>query len=226
MRNQLPFKITKQPFDYDIDKYTVITDDSLTVNIGVPKFGYSIMGLVGIVMILPVIIFMSDEHLYSAVMIIFISLWLLGSLFLIVYEFARSRDRILIFDRANDMITMPANMRVSAATFSFSKDGIAYNQLTNAQPGVFGESLMYINKETKFGRGIGIWGVEESWSFYVWYMDKNRPFPPGNAFDPHRQKDFERRKAEGFPRPLYPSNIQTPEAKPEKQKERKKIGGW
>ena len=42
-------------------------------------------------------------------------------------------------------------------------------------------------------------------------MDKNRPLPPGEAFDPYRKKDFQRRKAEGFPPPLYPSYIDTPE---------------
>ncbi|WFO16521.1 hypothetical protein M601_001525 [Cellulophaga baltica 4] len=57
-------------------------------------------------------------------------------------------------------------------------------------------------------------------------MDKNRPLPPGDAFDEYRLQDFERRKAEGFPRPLYPSNIPTPEATPEQQEEREKIGGW
>ena len=60
------------------------------------------------------------------------------------------------------------------------------------------------------------------WSFYVWYMDKNRPLPPGSAFDPYRQADFERRKAEGFPKPLYRSHIPTPEATPEQQAERDK----
>ena len=48
----------------------------------------------------------------------------------------------------------------------------------------------------------------------------------GTAFDPYRQKDFERRKAEGFSKPLYPSTIPTPEATPEQQKERERIGGW
>ena len=66
----------------------------------------------------------------------------------------------------------------------------------------------------------------QEWSLYVWYMDKNRPLPPGNAFDPYREQDFERRKAEGFPRPLYSSAIPTPEATPEQQAERKRIGGW
>ena len=63
-------------------------------------------------------------------------------------------------------------------------------------------------------------------SFICWYMDKNRPLPPGDAFDEFRQQDYERRKAAGFPRPLYPSAIKTPEATKKQQKERETIGGW
>jgi short subunit dehydrogenase-like uncharacterized protein len=51
-------------------------------------------------------------------------------------------------------------------------------------------------------------------------MDKNRPLPLGSAFDPYRQQDFERRKAEGFPPPNYASFVPTPEATPEQQAQR------
>jgi len=57
----------------------------------------------------------------------------------------------------------------------------------------------------------------EIWSLYVWYMDKNRPLPPGDAFDEFREKDFERRKADGFPAPLFKSLVPTPEATAEQQ---------
>jgi hypothetical protein len=53
-------------------------------------------------------------------------------------------------------------------------------------------------------------------------MDKNRPLPLGEAFDECRDIDFERRKSERFPKPLYYSQIPTPEATPEQQKEREK----
>ncbi|MBL3659101.1 hypothetical protein [Fulvivirga sediminis] len=66
----------------------------------------------------------------------------------------------------------------------------------------------------------------EDLSFYLWYMDKNRPLPPGEAFDAYRERDYERRKAEGFPPPLFPSTFDTPEATPEQQQERERIGGW
>ena len=76
------------------------------------------------------------------------------------------------------------------------------------------------------GFSLAVIDVKDRLSFYVWYMDKNRPLPPGDAFDPYRQQDFERRKAEGFPKPLYESYIDTPEATKEQQAEREKIGGW
>lgn len=50
-------------------------------------------------------------------------------------------------------------------------------------------------------------------SFYVWYMDKNRPFPPGELFDSICESDYLRRKTEDFPDPLYDSAIETPEWK-------------
>lgn len=63
------------------------------------------------------------------------------------------------------------------------------------------------------------------WSFYVWYMDKNQRLPPDKVFDPYRERDYKRRKAEGFPRPLYSGSI-FKEATKEQQKEREAIGGW
>jgi hypothetical protein len=47
---------------------------------------------------------------------------------------------------------------------------------------------------------------QNTWSFYLQYMDKNRPLPAGNVFDEYREKDFERRKSEGHKAPIYPSS--------------------
>ena len=63
-------------------------------------------------------------------------------------------------------------------------------------------------------------------SFITWYMNKNRPLPLGELFDPYREADFQRRKAEGFPKPLYPSDIPTPETTSDQQTERERIGKW
>ncbi|MCR1026411.1 hypothetical protein [Cellulophaga baltica] len=66
---------------------------------------------------------------------------------------------------------------------------------------------IYDRKNDPFGSRLN-----EVMSFYIWYMDKNRPLPPGTAFDPYRKNDFDRRRDEGFLAPLYPSSIKTSEA--------------
>ncbi len=73
-------------------------------------------------------------------------------------------------------------------------------------------------------RFMSIPGVcgSESWSFYVWYMDKNRPLPNGTLLDPYREKDFKRRQAEGFPPPLYKAYCEITEETKELRKERTK----
>ena len=53
--------------------------------------------------------------------------------------------------------------------------------------------------------------IYASISFYVWYMDRNRPLPPGEMLDEYREADYLRRKSEGFPKPQYYSSIKTPE---------------
>lgn len=51
--------------------------------------------------------------------------------------------------------------------------------------------------------------IIEFHSFLQWYMDKNRPLPPGKIFDLYREKDFECRKKEGFQLPLCASLVDT-----------------
>ena len=63
----------------------------------------------------------------------------------------------------------------------------------------------------------------ETRSFYIWYMDKNRPLPPGTAFNPYREKDFDRRHKEGFKPPLYPSVIHIADKKNYQKKIKKEF---
>ncbi len=48
-------------------------------------------------------------------------------------------------------------------------------------------------------------------SLINWYMDKNRPLPPGKLFDEFRLVDFEYRKQLNFPKPLFPSDFPIPD---------------
>ena len=128
----------------------------------------------------------------------------------------------LIFDRKHGTITFPGSLWNKNITMPFDK--IKFCISTGGHNVVGAGKLELVKPETLPKRyPIGFWGsYSEDLSFITWYMDRNRPLPPGELFDPFRERDFERRKAEGFPPPLYPSKIKTPEATPEQQKEREK----
>ena len=110
--------------------------------------------------------------------------------------------RTVTFNRLKGTVTVPGFfMILSTRTIPFRKINVnAYDErLQIAIP-------FRLPNITIVGEGIQEW-----WSFYIWYMDKNRPLPTGTLFDAYREKDYLRRKAEGFPAPLYPSRIPTPE---------------
>ena len=133
----------------------------------------------------------------------------------------------LTYDRLNDTITLSRPLFLKHKVLKFST-GYAVKAYYSATEGIIDSSLLFVPDKRKlsFGGKITDTDQKEYWHFTVWYMDKNRPLPPGTAFDQHRQKDYERRKAEGFPKPLYPSAIPTPEATRAQQRERERIGGW
>ncbi|MFT7900965.1 hypothetical protein VBY74_13400 [Tenacibaculum ascidiaceicola] len=132
-----------------------------------------------------------------------------------------------ILNRKDGLITFAGFLWQPNITMEFKKTEFAYSTGGEDLVGGFQLQIIRPNKWQTFAI-TGYVGSEcyEDMSFITWYMDKNRPLPPGEAFDPYRQQDFERRKAEGFPKPLYPSKISTPETTKEQQAERKRIGGW
>ncbi|WP_417786013.1 hypothetical protein [Tenacibaculum sp.] len=157
--------------------------------------------------------------------IILLTIFGLPGILTIIYGFV-APIKYLVFDRMNGVVVLPRNFR-SAVTIPFST-GYAKVKYINSSPGVISALLGFESskKKGKVGGLLTEYNINNYWAFTVWYMDKNRPLPPGDAFDPYREEDYERRKAEGFPKPLYPSKISTPEATKEQQAERKRIGGW
>ncbi len=163
--------------------------------------------------------------------ILYISPLLLGGLFWIIYGlYAKKNYKIFELNRLLGTVTYPDSYFRKPLKGKF-KDLHAVIAVTGNIDGyVDSEYLKFVNtfKPRKLTLLYTFYGREpyKDWSFYVWYMDKNRPLPPGTAFDPYREQDFERRKKLGFPRPLYGSNIDTPEATEQQQAERERIGGW
>ncbi len=133
----------------------------------------------------------------------------------------------IILDRMNSKITYPRLFgNKEHRTIQFDSLHVFETMTTSGDFAVTGRKIRIRDRKYSYTWDLESSKPDEYWSFMVWYMDKNRPLPPGTAFDPYRKKDFERRKAKGFPKPLYQSFIDTPEDTLEQQKERKKIGGW
>ena len=155
---------------------------------------------------------------------IFVGVFLIPGIFCVIYGFIAPL-KYLVYDRLNDKITVPRNFRSSVDLF-FSK-GHGVRVFTAVRAGAINQHLTFVSSKEKprVGGIITELKVDQYWAFTVWYMDKNRPLPPGTAFDAYREKDFERRKAAGFPKPLYSSNIPTPEATKDQQKERSSLVG-
>ncbi|MBO0593636.1 hypothetical protein I2486_19735 [Cellulophaga sp. E16_2] len=154
----------------------------------------------------------------------------IGLLLLIKGVFTPKKYSNLNFDRLNGIISYPATFFGKPLEGPFNELKVVF-AVSGAIDGYSPqEYLKVVNtfrpKIIDLLKTISYQNPYVAWSFMVWYMDKNRPLPPCEIFDPYRRQDFERRKAEGFLRPLYPSNIPTPEATPEQQAEREKIGGW
>ena len=160
--------------------------------------------------------------------------WIVSPLFIVsgvfwLYSFIKPTKR-LILDRVTGQMTYPSYGFAPHITLTFTRATV-YSNITPGPDGMLmGTKLQARNPyDSSALRGtydLAPADPEEWWSYFVWYMDKNRPLPPGKAFDPYREKDFERRKAEGFPKPLFESNIPTPEATKQQRAERKRIGGW
>lgn len=151
--------------------------------------------------------------------------FLLGVIFFVVYYYTAPYKEF-ICNRKDGLLTYPGfmwqkniTMPINRVIFTMSGPSVqgtgAFNLLIERPDRFYSKYLASMNNNCYVDL-----------SFYLWYMDKNRPLPPGTAFDPYREEDFERRKSEGFPKPLFPSSISTPEATPEQQAERLMIGGW
>ena len=132
--------------------------------------------------------------------------------------------REMIIDRENGTIGVYKKNRKPVLIIPFER-GFGFIRASGMEMVHFSLRFAFKGHPLK-GVELEHFDLDKFWSFVVWYIDKNRPLPPGTAFDPYREADFQRRKAEGFPKPLYPSDIATPETTPEQQTERKLIGKW
>ncbi|MCR1023346.1 hypothetical protein NQT66_00905 [Cellulophaga baltica] len=133
----------------------------------------------------------------------------------------------IVLDRLNGKITYPKTfIDKEHRTIEFDSLHVYRTLTTSGDFAITGKKIFI--KDRKFNYTWTLKSNEclEYWSFMVWYMDKNRPLPLGTAFNEYRLQDFERRKAEGFSKPLFPGTFHTPERTPSQHRQRKEIGGW
>jgi len=204
-----PSDTKKNTFEYG----TIRADDQFYIN----DMGYGVSHIdlyVGIIFYsLSLISLVSNKDTIEDRTIFSIIFFIVGSFsFLHYYKYSKE---LLVLDRLNGMVTYPGFLFSKPCSVPFDELLASVASFANA-----GASLVFYHYNGITGTSIfaGKCKISGNWSFIVWYMDKNRPLPPGEAFDPYRKKDFQRRKAEGFPPPLYPSYIDTPEDS-ESQKE-------
>ena len=204
-----PSDTKKNTFEYG----TIRADDQFYIN----DMGYGVshidlyLGILSYSLVL--ISLVSNKDTIENRTIFSIIFFIIGSFsFLHYYKYSKE---LLVLDRLNGMVTYPDFLFSKPCSVPFDELLASVASFANA-----GASLVFYHYNGITGTSISAEDYKPSgnWSFIVWYMDKNRPLPPGEAFDPYRKKDFQRRKAEGFPPPLYPSYIDTPEDS-ESQKE-------
>ena len=133
-------------------------------------------------------------------------IFFLTGILLIVYQYTHPPQKIIL-DRLNGIVTFPNVFYGKPITIPFDKVLAALKLNGKNGPvslGFYHHKILATNIDLDYR-------PKSSWSFIVWYMDKNRSLPPGKVFDPYRKRDYERRKAEGFPEPLYESWIGNPE---------------
>ena len=130
-----------------------------------------------------------------------------------------------ILDRKRGLVTYPDWFLWPSHTVPIGELRINW-QGTGGASGALGQDLVTAPPGGGFPRAIYL-GMHpgdfaKSWSFILWYMDRNRPLPPGDAFDEFRERDFERRRSEGFPPPMFRSTFPTPEWTEEQDAERRR----
>ncbi len=206
-----------------INQEQIIQDDSHDLK-GCKTWGYRIMGFYFISILFLYIKFPKEFAINTAIILYTLLLTLPSGFLFYYYKYGPKKKRI-IFNRKLGTLEIPGAFWDKPHLFHF-EDVHAVYSIGNPIASVPTISALRIRTHAKhFKRrgavdlNIGLYTFE-AWSYWVWYMDKNRPLPPGDALDYYRQKDFERRKAEGFPPPLFKSKIPTPEATPEQQAER------
>lgn len=233
LTGRLDHKITKKGvvltnvYLYSKKYYLYASDEFLEVIVPqniVPFWGMGISLFMMISLFFSGFKFPDEKNMVFFVIVCFLSVF---CFFFFALYWRTMPKKELILNRKDGLITFPGfmwhkniTMPVESVVFKYTgpnAQGRGAFQLLIERP-----DALY----TKYDCFLSGKDCYEDLSFLLWYMDRNRPLPTGSAFNEYRQQDFERRKSEGFQKPLFPSYFPTPEATPEQDEERRRIGRW
>lgn len=213
--NKVNHQITESPilvnlphFNEDINEKRYIIKDSLPFKTNI-KFSLIPSGLIVLCTIMIYINSVTNpyESFDPIVALIFNLFGFLISGLLIYYCY-KIGDTIIEFNREHGTVTVPVGFMKNPKTFMFdnAKMYIGYG---TAQLG--GRHLGIKFRGIKRGYIIGGYCQENQGAFYAWYMDRNRPLPPGDRFNDFRKSDAKRLRDLGYPQPLYPMSKEVEE---------------
>lgn len=163
--------------------------------------------------------YLNNEFEASEVLFCLISLFfLIFNIAKKIYDLKYKEEQI--YDRLNRTLTFPGVFWETNITMDFNNVKFlkSYHRnvfnITGLNPKILGQSFhlgMYYNNPY------------EDLTILTWYMDKNRPLPNMIEFKSYHDTDYERRKKEKFPPPLYFSFISITEYTKVQMKEREQF---
>lgn len=201
----------KTVFDYADDEYIVVDRSSSVKEFVYWGGGFGLIYLFSLFYLgIPKIIF-EDFWIFIVDSLLFG----LPSLWCFALALWVPKEKKIIFDRMRGLVQLPGSFWDTNHLIRFKELHAVIAMRSRAG----GLDLMACRNRSfvdKYLAGailmpMGFGKPLQAWSFWIWYMDRNRPLPPSEALDPYREKDYLRREKEGFPEPLHPSLIETPE---------------
>lgn len=216
LHKYLPFEITHPPEPFNIEEvnpgvkgyYDQADDKKIVLDCSLDKrFAFKVgLGLIGLSLFFAFIMGFQPLFLLIPILPLFLS----GLLTILYTQFAPTKK--LVLDRMNGTVEIPGALFDKSVIVPFTDLKVVEAWQGRVGPHAFFVGVIPPNKKWwQIFRGtqvlMGGTSMYGTWSFILWYMDRNRTLPPGTAFDDYRKKDDERLKQEGNPEPLFPSKI-------------------
>lgn len=228
--NLLPIGILQMPDPVDTfafnniqNEIDYIDDERIAIKKNKTSIFFTLLCFAGILIGIPFLFSLSIGPIWLSIIL---GLLLLSALlFIVISEYADATDKYPYeceFNRKDGTITYSKferfNPKRELRTFPFSNCDFEATQtytreqsthilnISNYSLNDFFRLSLYCEKKGATHETMK--ELFETHSFLQWYMDKNRPLPPGKVFDEYRLRDYETRKSRGLNKPLIASLVE------------------